>query len=105
MAFVAPALAAIGGGSVAVGAMTAASAAVSAYSAVQASKTPKVQIPKPEAPPQAAKAPERTSMLAANLAAAARGGAQSGNSGTFLTGPAGVESTKLNLGKNSLLGQ
>lgn len=79
--------------------------AYSAYSATQAGKGSKAQIPTPAPPPQAAKAPERTNMMAANMAAARAGGAQAGNSGTFLTGPAGVDSGKLNLGKNTLLGQ
>lgn len=62
-------------------------------------------IPQPEKPPQATKAPDRTAMLAANTAAAMPGGAMRGNSGTFLTGPAGIDSMSLNLGRNTLLGQ
>jgi len=103
MAFVAPALAAIGGGSVAAGAVTAASLAATAYSAVQASKAQKQAIPTPDKPPQATKTPERAA-LATNLAAAAKG-SLSGNAGTFLTGPAGIAPDTLSLGKTTLLGR
>lgn len=103
--FMAPALAAIGGGSVAAGAVTAASLAATAYSAIKASKAPQAAIPTPEKPPQAAKAPERQQSLMANTAAARAGGSLAGNGSTFLTGPGGVEKDTLNLGKTTLLGR
>lgn len=73
-------------------------------------KMPDIKVPKPEAPPaesksQAAKQPDRAAAVAANIAAAGPGGALSGNSATFLTGPSGVDPSTLNLGKNKLLGQ
>lgn len=73
-------------------------------------KMPQINIPKPEAPPketksQAAKQPDRTASVVANAAAASPGGALSGNSATFLTGPSGIDPALLNLGKNTLLGQ
>lgn len=86
---------------------TAAATAVGTIAVTQAlkPKTPGVNIPTPEKPPQASKGPDRGAINAANVAAAAPGGALSGNSGTFLTGPLGVDPGSLNLGKNKLLGQ
>lgn len=55
---------------------------------------------KPDAKPQASKTPDRPAMSAANAAMGAKG-----NSGTFLTGPSGVDPSTLNLGKNTLLGE
>lgn len=66
-------------------------------------KAPSVNIPAPEKPPQASKAPDRTAAAAANASTA--GGAMRGNSSTFLTGPSGIDPQTLNLGKNTLLGQ
>lgn len=65
---------------------------------------PSATIPAPPVP-QAAKKADRGTALAANMAAAGPGGAMSGNSGTFLTGASGVDSSTLDLGKNTLLGQ
>lgn len=79
-------------------------AAGAAYGAVEASKKQDIKIPEPEKPMQTAKTADRASVGAAN-AAAAGGGSLTGNSGTFLTGPSGVDSSLLNLGKNKLLGQ
>jgi hypothetical protein len=62
-------------------------------------------IPTPEKPPQATKAPNRTAILTPNAAGSRPGGAFSGNSGTFLTGPSGIDPATLNLGRNTLLGQ
>ena len=62
-------------------------------------------LPAPEKPPQATKAPDRQAVVAGNAAAAGPGGALAGNSSTFLTGPAGIDPSTLNLGKNTLLGQ
>lgn len=67
-------------------------------------KKPKMpSIPDPIAPPnqQASRAPERTAMMAANAGAARYGG----NRSTFLTGASGIDSSTLNLGRNTLLGQ
>lgn len=71
--------------------------------ALGAAKAPKIQ--PPEKPPQAAKKHDRAAMLGANAAMAGPGGPMSGNRGTFLTGPSGVDSSSLNLGKNTLLGE
>jgi hypothetical protein len=81
----------------------AAASVVTAYTALKGPKTPGV--PTPEKPPQATKVADRGGALTANMAASMPGGASSGNSGTFLTGPSGVDPASLNLGKNSLLGQ
>lgn len=82
-------------------------ALASAASSVKSltTKSPKATVPEPEKPPQATKAPSREPMLAANTMAASPAGAMSGNSGTFLTGPSGVDPSSLNLGRNTLLGQ
>lgn len=74
-----------------------------AYGAVQSSKSkaPNIKMPEPEKPAQAAKTVDRNGVAAANAAI----GGLTGNSSTFLTGPSGVASTALNLGKNTLLGQ
>lgn len=66
-------------------------------------KMPAIQTP--EKPPQDSKAPDRRAAATANAASAMPGGAMAGNSGTFLTGPEGVDPMKLNLGKNTLLGE
>jgi hypothetical protein len=80
-------------------------AAGAAYGAVEAGKNkPAISVPKPDRP-QASKAPDLGAAAAANAAAAGAGGALAGNSGTFLTGPGGVDASMLNLGKNKLLGQ
>lgn len=79
-----------------------------ALSSAMSPKMPTPQVPDPVKPPQASqasKAPDRAPMVAANKAAAGPGGALSGNIGTFLTGPAGIDPSTLNLGKNVLLGQ
>lgn len=68
-------------------------------------KPPKIDIPKPEKPPQASKTPDRSGVVQANAGAALPGGSLAGNSGTFLTGPSGIDPSALNLGKNTLLGQ
>lgn len=72
-------------------------------------KAPKAPAVKPltaaDKPPAQAKAPDRPAISAANKAAAGPGGAMSGNSGTFLTGPSGVDPSTLVLGKSTLLGQ
>lgn len=72
-------------------------------------KAPKAPEVKPltaaDKPPAKAKAPDRPAIGKANAAAAGPGGAMSGNSGTFLTGPSGVDPSTLNLGRNTLLGQ
>jgi hypothetical protein len=88
-------------------------AAASAASAIKSltTKAPKVQAPEvqpltqADKPPAAAKTPERPAISKANVAAAGPGGTMAGNSGTFLTGPSGVDSSTLNLGKHTLLGQ
>lgn len=59
----------------------------------------------PPPAPQAAKTADRSQDLAANMAAMGPGGALAGNSSTFLTGPNGIASSTLDLGKNTLLGQ
>lgn len=59
----------------------------------------------PEKPPQVAKAPDRKAISDASMMAAMPGGPMAGNAGTFLTGPGGVPSGSLELGKNTLLGQ
>ena len=70
----------------------------------KASKTPDVKpLTAADKPPAKAKTPDRPAIGAAN--AAGPGGAMSGNSGTFLTGPSGVDPSTLNLGRNTLLGQ
>lgn len=74
-------------------------------SSLMAPDMPTPVIPKPTEPPKAAKAPERASSAFNNRAAAGPGGAMSGNSGTFLTGPSGVDASALTLGRNTLLGQ
>ncbi|HSV48352.1 MAG TPA: hypothetical protein VLJ58_21365 [Ramlibacter sp.] len=80
--------------------------AITAYTALNQPKPPGVkQLTAADKPPAAAKAPSRPATSTANAAAAGPGGAMSGNSGTFLTGPSGVDPSTLNLGKNTLLGQ
>lgn len=59
----------------------------------------------PPPAPQAAKTADRSQDMAANMAAMGAGGALAGNSSTFLTGPNGVPTSTLDLGKNTLLGQ
>lgn len=79
-------------------------AAATAYGAYESSKAkaPKINVPAPEKPPQ-----QQTTKSADRSAAAGVNAAMglTGNSGTFLTGPGGVASSTLNLGKNTLLGQ
>lgn len=70
--------------------------------ATQAAAAPAIA---PPPAPQAAKTADRTKALTTNMAAMGPGGALAGNSGTFLTGPSGIASDSLNLGKNTLLGQ
>lgn len=83
--------------------------ALGAAGAIKALKAPKAPEVKPltaaDKPPAKAKAPDRPAISRANAAAAGPGGAMSGNSGTFLTGPSGVDPSTLTLGKNTLLGQ
>lgn len=70
----------------------------------KAAKTPAVKpLTAADRPPAAAKAPDRPAMARTNAAAAA--GPGGGASGTFLTGPSGVDPSTLNLGRNTLLGQ
>lgn len=82
-----------------------------AMATAMAPKMPNIKVPDPVKPPdpiaksQSAKAPDRAASANANAAAAAPGGALSGNSGTFLTGPTGIDPSTLNLGKNVLLGE
>lgn len=47
-----------------------------------------------------AKAPDTGALMAANASAG-----RQGNAGTMLTGPQGVDTSQLTLGKNTLLGQ
>jgi hypothetical protein len=69
-------------------------------------KTPQAAaIQPPEKPPQASTQPDRSALTKAAASASAPGGAFAGNSGTFLTGPSGVDAGALNLGRNVLLGQ
>ena len=71
-----------------------------------APKAPEVKpLTAADKPPAQAKAPDRPAISKANATAAGPGGAMSGNSGTFLTGPSGVDPSTLNLGRNTLLGQ
>ena len=68
------------------------------------SKTPDMpQVAPAEKPPQAAKAPDVNTVKKANANAAAMG-PSAGPSSTWLTGPSGVDSASLNLGKSTLLG-
>jgi hypothetical protein len=69
---------------------------------------PSVPAPAPQTvtkPPAPVKKPERPAAVQANAAAAGPGGAMSGNSSTFLTGPSGIDPSALNLGMNTLLGR
>lgn len=66
---------------------------------------PAAAVAAPEKPPQATKAPARPAIQASNMAAALPSGALAGNSSTFLTGPSGIDSSALSLGRNTLLGQ
>jgi hypothetical protein len=68
-------------------------------------KLPKIEPIKESDRPQASKEPDRAGIAAKNAAAAAPGGSMAGNSGTFLTGPSGIDPSTLNLGKNTLLGE
>lgn len=56
--------------------------------------------PNPAAPPQASKAPNAQGIKRQNAEAEAAGGANN----TLLTGPGGISTDLLNLGKNTLLG-
>lgn len=104
MAFVPVALAALGGGSaLAGGAMLAATAASAYMASKQQPKAPDAPAVTP--PPQPSKVPDRQQLATTQAAMAGMGGSMSGNSSTFLTGPNGIDSTKLNLGRNVLLGQ
>jgi hypothetical protein len=109
MAIAPLALAALGGGAALAGGSTAAAMLAGglglglAAKAMKKDKAPAVQAP--TKPPQETQKPERPTVVANNAAAAGPGGAMSGNSGTFLTGPSGVDPSTLNLGKNTLLGQ
>lgn len=78
----------------------AAAAGVSILTAPKQS-TPKVQAP--EAPPQVAQAPDQTAQRTSTGAAGPLG-AGTQTAGTMLTGAAGVPTSSLNLGKNTLLG-
>lgn len=82
----------------AIGAMTAGMAAASAMQpgAIQGAKPTT-----PAKPPQASKAPNAAGMRRDNGAA---GGINAGQASTMLTGTAGVDPSKLTLGKNTLLG-
>lgn len=64
----------------------------------QAEDMAKANKPPPKA--QSAKTPDLPAINAANMAANSKG-----NASTFLTGPAGVDPSSLNLGKNTLLGE
>lgn len=66
---------------------------------------PTIEAPPAPPKPQAAKSADRSAALAGNAAATMAGGALAGNSSTFLTGPSGIDTSALNLGKNTLLGQ
>lgn len=59
----------------------------------------------PEKPPAPAKQPDRQALDGANAAAGLPGGPLAGNASTFLTGPGGVPTGSLDLGRNTLLGQ
>ena len=63
--------------------------------------------PPPPPPPQMARAPDAIAVRnsgVANQQIKGAGGGQSGASGTFLTGPGGVDPNSLTLGKKTLLG-
>ena len=64
---------------------------------------PKINIPAPEKPPQATKTANRDAAVAGNTPLP--GSSMSGNAGTFLTGPGGINPGSLNLGRNKLLGE
>lgn len=66
---------------------------------------PAVQAPTPPPALQAAKAPAAAVFKRKNAAMAGPGGPLSGNAGTLLTGPSGVDPTSTSLGKSTLLGQ
>lgn len=69
-------------------------------------KTPSIQMPQaPTAPPapQAAQTPDANAMLSKNAGAGQAGGAP-GIAQTFLTGAGGVDPSKLNLNRKTLLG-
>lgn len=115
MAFIIPLLATIGtaaGAATATAALTGGmivgSAGLSALSMYQQNRNAKRMAeaakPAPLAPPpQASKAPVRTPLAAG--AALGMGMAAPGSSGsTFLTGPSGIATGSLGLGKNMLLG-
>jgi hypothetical protein len=69
--------------------------------ATMTQKAPKPpEVPTPEKPPQAAKAPDVEPLKRKNQSAAAAFGPAS----TFLTGAGGVDPSSLNLGKTTLLG-
>lgn len=78
-------------------------AGASAATAIKTMSTKAPQIQAPEKPPQPTKAPDRPA-IAAGLSAGVRPGGSTAGS-TFLTGPTGIGDEKLNLGKNTLLGQ
>lgn len=82
----------------AIGAMTAGAVASQAMQpgAIQGAKPTT-----PAKPPQASKAPNAAGMRRDNGAA---GGVNAGPASTMLTGTAGVDPSKLTLGRNTLLG-
>lgn len=72
--------------------------------AVAASKSGKAPAaPAVTPPPQGAQAPDASASLKKNANGAA--GLNAGTSSTFLTGPSGIDSGSLNIGKNVFLGQ
>lgn len=78
---------------------------VSVVGAVVGAEQARKNKPKaPEAPAQAAKAPDVGAMSEQNRLAATLGD-KKGQSSTLLTGASGVDAGQLNLGRSTLLGQ
>lgn len=83
-----------------VGALGAAAAGVAGAAATKALGPKPPGVPDPIKPPQQSVAPDRGGFLAGNS-----GAGRLGNASTFLTGAGGIDSSVLNLGRNTLLGQ
>lgn len=81
-------------------------AAAAAAMAPGSPKAPDAPAPPAQQPAsQAAKTPDASTFKSANQDAMGPGGPLAGNSSTLLTGPGGIDTSLLNLGRSTLLGQ